>query len=294
MKPLSSENYFIRPFKAFKTHLYSYTHLGTQNTNEINVIEATEPPALWIWSGSQEPINPNGIYKRNLYKSVQKLMYPTPTVLYGSASYTATGSLRDAPMFDRGINFNNISDFYVLNISQVTFGEQVYPGSVVITSPTSTASLYDDGNGRLTSSTNSGSIIGNIFYPLGIAVINKTTGSAFLGSPVSHEGLSLTTGSIITAEYKSQYTIYEHNIVCTIAKNEFNFSMNPSFRSLVSSSLGMPIKLLDALASGSIVPYMTQLGFYNDNLEMVAIAKFPRALRRAVDVDQTFIVRFDV
>src|ERR1019366_6346810 len=111
MKPLSSENYFVRPFKSFKTHLYSFTYLGGGNTNEINVVEAVAPPAYWIWSGSAEPINPNGIYKRPLYKSILKLFYPTPNLLLGSSPYTATGSLRDGALFDRQINFNNMTGF---------------------------------------------------------------------------------------------------------------------------------------------------------------------------------------
>jgi hypothetical protein len=275
MKPLSPNSHFVRPFKAFKGFSYNYTFLGTSNSPLLTVDEARIPTGSWVWPDINEPVNADtGRSMRVVYASLESMFY---------SDTLTTGSNVRLPEFDKGgWSPSILGDVYVVSLSQQTYGEQIRPGSFRITSGSITFS--DDGYGKLYNSAVSGTIVGSIFYPLGIAAINKT-GSA--------EGIYLNTGSVITVNYESQLTIYENTIICTLERDEFNYSSNPSLSLFSTSSVSGSVKMLDAFGSGSLNPYITTIGLYNNMNELIVIAKVPRAIRRTPEMDQTFIIRFD-
>ena len=125
---------------------------------------------------------------------------------------------------------------------------------------------------------------------MGIAVIAQST-SSFSSSLVSHDGVFLTTGSVLEVTFDSTQTIYEHQIMCVIDRGEFNFSLNPSMRA--TASFDENIKPIDRFASGTIDPYITTVGLYDNVGQLLAVAKFPRPIKRAAETQQTVIVRFD-
>jgi hypothetical protein len=204
--------------------------------------------------------------------------------LFYSSNLT-TGSNVRLPEFNKGGWSPSLTgNVYVINISQQTFGEQVRPGTFSVV--TGSVTISDDGIGRLYSSVAPTVVVGNIFYPLGIAIISKTGSAA---------GLNLQAGSVITVNYNSQLTIYEYTTICTLERDEFNYSSNPSLSLFSTSSVAgiSGSKMMDAFSSGSLTPYITTIGLYNDVRELVAIAKVPRAIRRTPEMDQTFIIKFD-
>lgn len=278
MKALSQDNYTIRPFRATKPWDISYTYL-TDSNESVFINEAIKAPSGWQWGVFPEPENTNGIKKYTLFESAQNLFY-------------GSGSTR-IPEF--GKLFSPTGAFYTVNISQAKFGERIRPGSFVLSSPSTTASFVDDGNGRITPAHDTSSIIGNIFYSQGVVVIQKTLqGGSITGSIINSAGLSLTTGSSLNIKFDSQVTIFEHTIMATLEKEELNYSSNPSLALFKSSSVSGSIKLFDTMASGTLHPYITQIGFYNNNYELLAIAKFPHPIKRAPEIQQTFVVRFDI
>jgi hypothetical protein len=295
MKPITSDNYLIRPFRARKGWNVTHTFLSVSNPPQVFIDLAVAPPSTWgEFNTASEAKNSSGIYRRTLYRSVQNLFYET-----GSSDSSSSVRFLRAPQ-NKG--FQPIeSQFYVVNIPQQVFGETVNPGTFRITSPVSTASIFDDGMGRLVSSENIQGVVGNIFYSLGIAVVGQFTGS-YSGSLVTDKGLFLTTGSQVQVQFEGLHTIYEHQIICTADPGEFNFSVNPTMRSKVLSGSfsGGPTfvtqegeSVTDTFFSGSLSPYITTVGLYNDKFELVAVAKFPRAIRRVPTTQQTVIVRFD-
>lgn len=286
MKPLPLGSYLVRPFKTYKNNQYSYTFGQSNNINLIDIDEATPPPAGWLWSSGSEPLNPSGLSNRTLYESVTQIFYPD-TLPSGGAI---------PPMFDRGWEpSDSPSGSYVINIAQNSFGEQIRPGTFALTTPSGSGSIRDDGQGRLFCSTATSSYVGNIFYPFGLAVIGKMNlGTPFTASLLSHTGMFLATGSRINIAYTSQLTLFEHRVNCTLGKGEYNFSTNPSLRLFSSSSVSGSFKLWDQMLSGSLTPYVTTIGLYTSLGELVAIGKVPRPLRRVVEIDQTFVVKFDI
>lgn len=279
MKPIGGDNYTVRPFKTHKTQIYQYTYLGGANPSQLTVDYARVPPSSsgWAWYNDSEAKNSSGIYQRALYSSLEHLFYRPEAIWNSGPTLNKVFSLRD--------------DVYVISVAQQSFGETIQRTSFSIEAPaTSTGSIIDNGLGQLVASTNTGSVIGNIFYDLGIAVVARDT-SSFSSLGVSHNGMALTTGSLVEVTFNSTQTIYEHQVVCTMDQGEFGFSLNPSMQS--TGSLDGAFKPIDKFASGTLTPYMTTVGLYTALGELVAVAKFPNPIKRAVESQQSFVVRFD-
>lgn len=276
MKGLPSENYRVTPFTAHKAQAYGYTFLGGGNPDQVSVSLAVNDPTTAFDSASDQ-VNPNGLFKRPLYKSIQNMFY-------NSASLWNGGLTRQIDWAPTG------SELYVVSVAQQAYGEGIVPGSVRLSVGASTSSLFDDGLGRLIAS--NGNIIGHVFYGLGIAVVQQDRSPAS-GSFLSSTGMYLTTGSIINIAFRASHTIYQHTVVCTMDIGEFNYSSNPSMASTQSVN-GDNVKVVDGFASGSLTPYITAVGLYSNRGELVAVAKFPHPIRRATESQQTFVIKFDV
>lgn len=279
MKNLSSDSYVIRPFVTHKTQTLAYVHSGSVSSGLSIDIAEMPPTNVWTFIQNTEPQNSgSGLYNRTLYASVRHLFYSSHSLWNGSPTekqFDPTGS-----------------SFYVMGIGQAKIGEGIYPSSFSMTTANGTGS-YIDLDGRIVWSQNTSSVVGNIFYTLGLVVINKFTGS-FSGSVLTSRGMFLGSGSSVTTEFKSTRTIYEHRMICTLEPGEFNFSSNPSIKLSPSSSVSGNIRTMDLISSGTLKPYMTTVGFYNDNQELLAVAKFPHPVKRAINTQQTIVVKFDI
>jgi hypothetical protein len=175
--------------------------------------------------------------------------------------------------------------FYVINIPQSAFGEGILPGSFKITQANDT--VTDDGNGRLSSGQG---VIGNIFYNHGIAIIQRDPVGHGLSGSILPTAMNLETGDVFSVDFKSTHTIYEHQVVCTMNPLDFNYSTNPT---ALSGSAASGERIYSLIATGSMVPYFTTLGLYNDQSELVMVAKLVHPLKRTTETDQTIIIRFD-
>lgn len=98
--------------------------------------------------------------------------------------------------------------------------------------------------------------------------------------------------------FTNQHTVYENYITAKIKENEFNLTYNPSLRVTGSN----PYSQIKDFATGSIEfsgsfsvfnPYATTLGFYNDNNELLMVAKFGQPVPISTETDMTFLVRYD-
>ena len=112
--------------------------------------------------------------------------------------------------------------------------------------------------------------------------------------------------------FKNEHFVYENEVRCVIQNTEFNLSYNPTLlvsgsQYIVSNNNGgytltgsidntlKNFATASLLPSGSFfTPYATTLGLYNDNDELLAIAKFGKPIMMSPDTDITFVVKYDV
>ena len=92
-------------------------------------------------------------------------------------------------------------------------------------------------------------------------------------------------------DYRATKTVEEVSILCEINKNEYNVSSNPSVR--INNELS-EYQLKDAVTTTDFRPYITQVGLYNDNGELLALAKLGSPLKKREDVDVTINIKFDI
>jgi len=169
----------------------------------------------------------------------------------------------------------------VISIPTKLYGNNIVPTTFTFYHESSDGGIHnitDDGEGNLLSSS---LIIGQIFYAHGIAVF--TTGGL--------ENIFTSSTSAVTAStisYQSSYNIFESQYKCVIRENEFGYSQNSS---LLSGSLDD--QYYD-FATGSIfTPYVTTIGLYNDNQDLLMVAKLSQPIPLSNNTDTTFIVGFD-
>ena len=197
----------------------------------------------------------------------------------------------------------------VMSIPVGLFGNYIQPNSFKWIAPS--GSIYDDGQGNLIFSS-SQQICGNIFYGHGLAIITSdsqplgdTYGTAIYGSSVYGLSDSLVvnnfvTSSNVTCSFSSSLTIYETQYKCTARENEFSFSQNPSITSgstANSSSVGTfysPDQYLYDFATGSyFAPYVTTIGLYNEQQQLLAIGKLAQPLPLSPTTDTTILINID-
>ena len=236
---------------------------------------------------------------------------PTGDVLVGTTSsegryynYPQT-SLTFIKAFPTDLN----STIGVLSVPAGLYGNNILPNSFIWTADS--GSIYDDGEGNLIYEPTQ-IICGNIFYGHGIAVITDDTqphgflygtgtyGGATYGALGAGIISNFVTSSNVTCSFSSSLTIYENQYKCTARQNEFNFSQNPSITSgstANSSSIGTfytPAQYIDDFATGSyFTPYVTTVGLYNEQQQLLAIGKLSQPLPLSPITDTTILINID-
>lgn len=95
--------------------------------------------------------------------------------------------------------------------------------------------------------------------------------------------------SSVNISFKNEHIIYENEIRCIVKESEYNLSYNPS---LTSGSYESG-SLKGFATSSSFHPYTTAVGLYNDNNELLMVAKFGKPLIISPETDMTFIIKWD-
>ena len=138
-------------------------------------------------------------------------------------------------------------------------------------------------------------IAGNVFYKNGQAVVSSPLPKYNSGSGVF--------GNTWNLEYRGTHTLYENECLVRVPKDQFNVTMNPTstYRPTTTGNVcdtnqvNMPPGELrkGLFVSGTLKPYITSIGLYNNNAEMIATAKLAQPIQKNPDVDMNFIVRWD-
>ena len=91
--------------------------------------------------------------------------------------------------------------------------------------------------------------------------------------------------------FKNEHIVYEKQIYCEVKQSDYNLSYN---RSLLSSSLDLNSSVLDFATGSFFEPYVTMIGLYNDQSELLMVAKFAKPIPLSSTTDMTFLIKVDV
>jgi len=120
-------------------------------------------------------------------------------------------------------------------------------------------------------------VVGNIFSKQGLSVISSADYryNNILNQPY-------------TASYKSTKTIHELNILAKADSGDFNMSLNHTL------TKDDDITYYGFVSGSDFAPYVTTIGLYNDNGELLAVGKLAQPIRKRNDVDMNFLIRIDL
>ena len=105
--------------------------------------------------------------------------------------------------------------------------------------------------------------------------------------------------------FSSSYTIYETQYKATILENEFNYTLNPSAISgstipTVFSGSGLDFentasygKPYDFVTASYFDPYVTTVGLYDNNFQLLAVGKLAKPLQTSAITDTTILINID-
>jgi hypothetical protein len=311
LKEIPQSDIIVRPFKVYKE--------WRLDENDIPPIYGENASGSFIDLDNEIPTN-KGFNKKVVYASIKSQFYlnsDTASILTEVGRRISYASTNER-------NLEN--ELVVLSIPQQFYGEGVKYDSVRIEDNQTSKVYTDDGNSNLLDST--GSICGNVFYDRGLIVLSKgivsgsSMGSFFLdfrSTKTIYENEIFI--SVLENEFnvsQNPTAVYEvggkvetititnphKNDGSTLTKKiyipgtkyirtkeyPFTSSINPNKFSSFD----------DYLVSGSVdpigsylAPYITTIGLYDDDLNMVAVAKLPQPIKSLPDYPLNFIVRFD-
>jgi hypothetical protein len=304
LKTLTSNDVIVTPFTINK----SFTFKGSASLIDPNVgidrFLGTNLTGLFTPDTGSEPITGyvSTQYQRLIYNSAKELYYSN----YISSSLLASGSyenyLQTTLNFERYFPTASNSNIAVFSIPSKLYGEYIHPTSLFISAES--GSIHDDGEGNLINNAD-GTICGNIIYPHGIIIITNdgtpendndgvgvygvgTYGESTYGANPPRFIYNFITSSQITCSFNSSYNIYETQYKCTIRANEYNYSLNSSL--LKSGSLNT---YKDFVTGSDFSPFVTTIGLYNENQELLAVAKLAQPLPTSQTTDTTILINID-
>lgn len=245
------------------------------------------------------------------YHQYANLDLPYPQDRINSLYYISASDYRNTssyfnynenPLFENYFPKNDGQTIKSVYIDKDIYGNQVLPRSFVISS--SDYYIVDDGYGNLLDykyalsgalyvsggywdynyveeyATGSGIPVGNIFYAFGLSIITSPFYQNMFPMP--------STGSVVYS-FKNEWNTYENYIYCKIKAENFNLSYNPTL--LKSGSADGTV--LDFATGSSFSPYITGVGLYNDNNELLAVAKMGQSIYVSPELDTSIIIKYD-
>jgi hypothetical protein len=181
----------------------------------------------------------------------------------------------------------------VLSIPVYRYGFEIKPKSVNITNYYGSTTNYkyytdekvEDEWGTIVSSS---ATYGYVFYRQGLIVMTNTDSNnqhTFLGNG----NWDYDSNRGFTVNYKATKAVEEVSLLCHVGKDEFNTTTNSSVLESTSSFFRKGF-----VTASTFTPYITTIGLYNDDEEMVAVAKLGSPLKKSTITDLFINVKFDI
>jgi hypothetical protein len=296
LKEIPKSDIIVRPLKVYKE--------WTLDENDVYPVFGENGANTFVDVDNDS--KSHGLVKKLVYQSIKSQFYLNPET---SSLLTEVGKRQSYASKDERVIEDDIA---VISIPQIYYGEGIKIGTVTLEDEQLGRTYTDDGYSNLIDS--GSNIKGNIFYDRGLIVVAK---DVVFGSVLSQ----------FTLNFRSTKTIYENEIFISVLENEFNYSQNPSAvietdgvvnthivqrpgsirmddmvtasfynagTKIINSEFGYYEDNLSMDPTGSfLAPYITTIGLYDNELNMVAVAKLPQPIKSTPDYPINFIIRFD-
>lgn len=308
-KTLKKSDVQVLPYHANKSwtaNTSSYSSLG------IKIFVGQNLSSSGIFMSSSDSLTTDSAsgetkYRRLVYEGIKQLYYSN----YLSSSYqTLSSSFNN---FDQTTIYTQIDsitlsssyqNYYnstikyfptasnsiirVISIPKNIIGSKIIPGTFQLTG--SGYNISDDKEGNLFDNFSTKTLVGNIIYPHGLAVITNPNYLITLPT-ASGDSFSVQSGQksgSFFLGFKGEYIIYENEIHCHINEDEYNYTLNPSISTDFSGSLR-------GFATSSVFnPYVTTIGLYNESNELLAVGKLSQPVFIPRNNDITFKIHLDL
>lgn len=245
----------------------------------------------------------------------------TSRVVYGQYRTLLLGT--ESGSFDFGIDKPN--DMYIINIARNRYKEHINPGSLTLKLKNGAAEISLTDNSQISATTNyttagalyytlisgsvgvaatasvNASVYGYLFPQTDIIVLNPTAlsksvidgGIAFsptINSPGTDNGLPSQIYTLMSSSanfaLQSSENISAHYFFTRVKNQEFNYTTNPS----IIDANG---NLLYTTLINNPQTFITTIGLYNDNSELLAVAKLSKPLVKDFTKEALIKVKLD-
>ena len=290
--------------------VYDYPHLSSSSNHIFDITFGYHAD-----SGLQAAANSQNSKKQNIYNQMAQTLVGYDTTGSIKKFTTSAGAEITDALF---VNFARLLTKDEIkkgsfSLTAMTGGTQAAPDLAMVMTDTSGASGYRVDSpageyGYLYDA--SGVEKGALYYQAGIAILsggtvfNQGTASdpnvfgatATTGDATSF--VTLATGSAIkeiadgfrnklsTVSFNNTTELNSTIYFCRVNHNDFNYSSNPTY--LTGSKLRVKTMAADAPVS-----YITTIGLYSADNELLAVAKLSEPLRKSSDTELTLRVRLD-
>ena len=224
---------------------------------------------------------------------------------------------------------NVLNTIWVLPIQQKYYGEGIKVGSLVLVDETNNITYTDDGNSNLISSYDS-KINGNVFYDRGLIVMHDVdeANSELSEFTVTYRStMTIYENEVFLSVNENEFNVSQNpTAVYEIGATKKDIVVTKPYSELIdqeyiSQSIYQPgakyirdkvnpiISSFDGVTEGSfddyemsgsvdqtgsyLAPFITTIGLYDDENNMVLVAKLPKPIKSLPDYPVNFIVRFD-
>lgn len=282
--------------------VYDYPYLSSSANHIFDI-------TVGIRSGSSTPVSSSTDKTRIYTQMAQTLL-----------GFDVTGNVKN---FTVNTSSTTINNAIFIPFSRLLIKDEITKGNIQIVLGTSSfASPFTGGTKTVTDSgasantvyadspvgeyyylTSGGTTYGTVFYQAGVVVLNADTinttnwisSSQMAATGTTAQGFSSASITEIAdsfrrvvsnIQFNNSTQLYSTIYNCRIDANEFNFSSNPTY--VTGSLIRVKNNPTDKNYS-----YITTVGLYSDNDELLATAKLSEPLRNTDAVNYTLSVRLD-
>lgn len=299
---LNIQNYSHQLFQS----VYDYPYLSSSANHIFDITFGYASGSAL--SGSTSIANNK---KLNIYNQFAQIL----------AGYDTGSNVRK---FDEDGDYSSgtkINDAFFLSFARLLVKDEIKKGSFQISvgtgsayaSPFSAVKIIYDASGitdyrtnspagdyglLYTNSAGTGDVVGHIYYQAGAIVLTASvfpSATVMSGAATLDQTLSGSTIQTIADSFRRRVQNIQFNnttelnstiYFCRAFSNEFNYSSNPTY--LSQSQI-----VVKSEASDPPISYITTVGLYSADNELLAVAKVSEPLKKTVDTELTIRTRLD-